>query len=333
MAEKIDFVLAWVNGNDPAWQKERNKYGSHCEGDNRDIRFRDWNNLQFWFRAVEKFASWCGTVHFVTWGHLPPWLNLEHPRLNIVRHEDYLPEEYLPTFSSHTIELNLHRIRNLAERFVYFNDDTFITRAVSPEDFFKQSLPRDSAVIMPIIGTFRNSTAGIEANNMEIINTVFNKNKVIRKNPFKWFNLLYGKHLFSTLCCMPYKRFAGFYVPHLPNAYLKKTFYQLWEQEGAVLHRTSLHKFRESRGVNQSLIRYWQLVSGNFIPRSTAVGRCFSLTNHNEDAVEAISTSKYQLICINDNDCEPIIDFEREKTLINRAFEKILPEKSSFELK
>lgn len=332
MSQKIDFVLAWVDGNDPAWLEERRKYAPYNPGDNREIRFRNWDNLHFWFRAVEKYAPWVNMVHLVTWGHLPPWLNIEHPRLNIVRHEDYLPEEYRPTFSSHTIELNLHRIKNLADRFVYFNDDTFITRETRPEDFFKQGLPRDSAVIMPVIGTFRNSTACIEANNMEIINTVFNKNKVLSKNILKWFNPLYRKHLFSTLCCMPYRRFAGFYVPHLPNAYLKETFEQLWEREEDVLYRTSLQKFREARGVNQSLVRYWQLVNGNFIPRSTGAGRCFSLTNYNDHAAEAIRGKKYQLICINDNDLEPIIDFEREKELLKSAFAINLPDRSSFEL-
>ena len=27
------------------------------------------------------------------------------------KHEDYIPKQYLPTFSSHPIELNMHRIR------------------------------------------------------------------------------------------------------------------------------------------------------------------------------------------------------------------------------
>ncbi len=34
-------------------------------------------------------------------------------------------EEYLPVFNSQTIETVLHRVPNLAEYFVYFNDDFF----------------------------------------------------------------------------------------------------------------------------------------------------------------------------------------------------------------
>ena len=83
------------------------------------------DNLQYWFRGVGKFAPWVNRIHFITYGHLPPWLNVDHPKINIVRHTDYIPKKYLPTFNSHVIELNIHRIEGLANCFVYFNDDTF----------------------------------------------------------------------------------------------------------------------------------------------------------------------------------------------------------------
>ena len=123
----IDFVVTWVDGNDPIWQAEKAKYSPNKNADNRNVRFRDWDNMQYWFRAVEKFAPWVNKIHFVTYGHLPKWLNTDNPKLNIVKHSDFIPKEYLPTFSSHSIELNLHRIEGLAERFVYFNDDMFLT--------------------------------------------------------------------------------------------------------------------------------------------------------------------------------------------------------------
>ena len=128
----IDFVIPWVDGSDPAWQKERDakaaQLGSMERCDNRGERYRDWDNLKYWFRGVEKFAPWVHKIYFVTWGHLPEWLDVQHPKLVIVRHEDYIPKEYLPTFNSHTIEWNLHRIHGLSENFVYFNDDIFLLR-------------------------------------------------------------------------------------------------------------------------------------------------------------------------------------------------------------
>jgi hypothetical protein len=328
----IDFVIAWVDGNDPTWQDAKNKYIANTVGDNRVNRFRDWDNLQYWFRGVERFAPWFNRIYFITWGHLPYWLNTEHPKLQIVNHKDYIHPIYLPTFNSHTIELNLHRIEQLSNQFVYFNDDTFIIKDMKLSDFFIKGLPCDSAIIIPYISSFRNSIGGIVSNNMEIINTVFDKNKVIRANIFKWINLKYKKHLISTFLSMSYKHFTGFLNPHLPNSYLKDTFNEVWDSEYEVLHQTCLRKIRDKRDVNQWLIRYWQLVTGKFVPRQVPIGRYYSLKNNNIKIASAICNQEYKMVCINDDNKEPIINFEKEKMLLNTAFEKILPEKSSFEL-
>lgn len=144
--DKIDFVLPWVDGSDSAWIKQRNEYLGIKNDQTQDSRFRDWENLQYWFRGVEKFAPWVNHIYFVTWGHIPSWLNTDHPKLTVVKHEDYIPKQYLPTFSSHPIELNMHRIRGLSEQFVYFNDDTFIINKMEPEDFFRNGLPRDYCI-------------------------------------------------------------------------------------------------------------------------------------------------------------------------------------------
>ena len=77
MAE-IDLVCPWVDGNDPAWQQERQRYASP-EMQSGVVMFRDWDLMRYWFRGVEKALPWIRTVHFVTWGHLPPWLNTAHP--------------------------------------------------------------------------------------------------------------------------------------------------------------------------------------------------------------------------------------------------------------
>ena len=51
---KIDFVLAWVDGADKEWLAERRKYNPAKGADNSAARYRDWENLQYWFRGVEK---------------------------------------------------------------------------------------------------------------------------------------------------------------------------------------------------------------------------------------------------------------------------------------
>ena len=104
--EKVDFVILWVDGNDPEWQASKAKYTADKGQDASANRYREWENLKYWFRGVEKFAPWVNNVYFVTCGHYPEWLNLEHPKLRFVRHEDFIPKECLPTFSSRPIDMN-----------------------------------------------------------------------------------------------------------------------------------------------------------------------------------------------------------------------------------
>ena len=65
-SDSIDFVIPWVNGNDPEWIKEKSNFEKQSEGDRRDIRFRDWDNLRYWFRAVEAYAPWVNSCLLYT---------------------------------------------------------------------------------------------------------------------------------------------------------------------------------------------------------------------------------------------------------------------------
>ena len=104
MKDKIDIVIPWVDGNDIKWQNEKNKYKQKKDEKlNNSSRFRDWDNLQYIFRGIEKFMPWVNNIFFITWGHLPKWLNVDNPKLKIINHKDYIPSKYLPTFNSHTI--------------------------------------------------------------------------------------------------------------------------------------------------------------------------------------------------------------------------------------
>ena len=332
--EKIDFVIIWVDGNDPEWQKEKNKYSANPNSDNRIIRYRDWGLLKYWFRGVEKFAPWVNKIHFVTWGHLPEWLDTTNPKLNIVNHKDFIPEEYLPTFSSHTIELNLHRIKGLSEKFVYLNDDTFLISNANKEYFFKNGKPTDNSSLNVHCMKKSMIIQNICNNDVAIINEHFNMKESIKKNKTKWFNLKNGKELLRTLALIKCPRFPGFYQPHLPNSYLKSTFKEVWKKEYEVLNQTCLNKFRSSTDVNQWVFREWQLASGNFEIRNSKYGETFYIDRDGleikKDIIKCIKNQKRKLISINDGDMSEK-DFKQTTTDIISAFEYILPEKCSFE--
>jgi len=103
-------------------------------------RYRDNQELRYSLRSLWKFAPWIRKVFLVTNGQVPNWLNLEHPRIEVISHHDIFPNSsHLPTFSSPAIEAHLHRIPGLARRFIYFNDDVLLGAPVFPDDFLTKS--------------------------------------------------------------------------------------------------------------------------------------------------------------------------------------------------
>ena len=332
--DKIDFVLIWVDGSDPKWIEEKSRYSGNSYTDSRIQRYRDWDNLMYWFRGVENFAPWVNKIHFVTWGHFPKWLNLKHPKLNVVRHSDYIPEKYLPTFSANPIELNLHRIPGLSENFVFFNDDMFIIAPAKQEVFFKNNLPCDSAVLNAHCPPPPpHEVQHIAFNDVSLINKYFDIKKVIKENPSQWFNLKYGTKLLRTLALLPCPRFPGMWQHHLPSSFNKATFGELWKLEYDELDETCTHRFRHILDYNQWLFREWQIAKGKFYPRRANVGKSFVLEGVDDvrDVCEYIVKQKGKMICINDGEMTAS-EFEINKNLIRKAFGRILPVKSQFEL-
>lgn len=328
---KIDFVILWVDGSDPLWLKEKQQYSPVKEDYSSSAnRFRDWDNLQFLFRGIEKFAPFVRNVFFITWGHLPKWMNTNHPKLKIINHKDYIPERFLPTFNSNTIELNLHRLNELSNQFVLLNDDTFLLRPTKESDFFINGVPRDEFALNPVIPMgekFR--IAHTNVNNVGIINQHFNKKECFKKYRNKYINRLYGKDNIRTMLLKPWDCFLGFKNHHLPISHLKSTFSHLWEIEETALDATCVNKFRGYNDLNHWLMRYWNLCTGNFIPRSSSFGKYFNITNQNEKIIQYITEQKGSVICINDMSTD--IDYVRIKKELINAFSVILPDKSKFE--
>lgn len=338
----IDVVLTWVDGNDPVWLSEKAKYdgtinsltastdstSSLDQTAGGAVRFRDWDNLRYIFRGIEKFMSWVRTVHFVTWGHLPTWLNTDAEKLHIVKHSDFIPEQYLPTFNSSAIEVNIFRIPGLAEQYINFNDDMFVIGETKAEDFFKDGKPRDSAVISPP-PCFRDIICNVEINNFGIINDYFMVEDT-KKNRSLWYTPIYGSKLLRTMLFSRFHTILGLFEPHIPYSYLKSTAQEVWEKEEAVLDQTSRNKFRTRDDVSEWLFRHWQIMTGNFVPRSLSFGKLFDLSDNNKEALMTFrEPGKQKVICLNDT--IHVKDFERVKKEINEALDKLLPEKSGFE--
>ena len=331
----IDFVLAWVDGSDPVWQDRKKAFRGKDSTDDLPERYRDWGLLRYWFRGVDRYAPWVRKVFLICDQEPPKWLRKDCPKLQIIRHEDYLPAEYRPAYSSHPIELNIHRIGDLSEHFVYFNDDMFLLRPVTEDLFFHNGLPRDAALLNPIPTTdLRKREDGriftVPLNNAEYLNRDYDFRSCIKGNRLKWLSPLYGKRLIRNMIFLSWPRFVGFEEPHIPQSFLKSAFEKAWEQDADILNETSLHQLRDDRDVNQWLIRGRQLAEGCVVPRSVRTGRMFDLDRESEEAVRAIREQKSRMICLNDGPMEQE-QFLRTREALWQAFQEILPTPSRFE--
>ena len=295
--ERIDFVLMWVDGSDKEWIALKRKYESSAVDiprydfdANADCRYRDYGLLKYWFRSVERFAPWVNRVYFVTSGQKP-------------------------TFQANTIELNLHRIADLSEQFVLFNDDLFLLRPVKPEFFFKNGWP----VICCDLGIPRwigsSNISRIILNNNWILKSSLNVERLVWKNVWKFTDLRalgFARAMKNLLSFAVNRTLLVGTFGHLTHSHLKSTLEEIWYRQPKIMERTSQSRFRTDDCVNQWLISAWDMVSGRFYPANEKRrGRFVMFDTENIDR----SCQNLEL-CVQK---------------VAAAFGELLPEKSSFE--
>lgn len=328
----IDFVITWVDMNDPKWQAKFLKYSCNKNNSKNGVskaRFRDNGFLKYWFRGVDKFAPWVRKIHFVTDGQKPEWLDESNPKINLVNHEDFIPSQFLPTYNSAVIERYIHKIPGLAEHFVYFNDDFYIIDNIKKERFFQNGLPCDIAVF-DYNPSWSQWYRRIK-NNIILINRNFNKKEVMALYHNKWFDKSYGIKARWNYLLKFYDKFITLRTPHNAQPYLKSTFYDVWAATEKELTETSFNRFRSISDYTPELFRTWQICQGNFTPYNTYNDtKMFPLMIRAKQAIQAIYNQSYTLICLNDN--VHIHNYDLVMNNIQKAFQHILPEKSSFEI-
>ncbi len=332
MSTEIDFVVTWVDGSDPEWRKEKACYSPKGIADDNEVRYRDWDIFRYWFRGVEKFALWVRKIHFVTWGHLPSWLDTSNPKLHIVNHKDYLPKDILPTYNSTVLELYLHKIPDLAEKFVYFNDDMMITKPMKPEDFFIGGKPCDMLAFQPVVANPKNPTMTHHyINTSLVLCKYFDKRKNVIENPGNYFKIGYPPlYFFYNMLELGFPLYTGFYTVHGPSPFCKRTFETVWEKESELLKSASCNRFRSDTDIPPNVFREWQKLSGDFVPKNVQkFFKYYELGRNEEELFKDIRKQTKKVICINDGEFKG--NAEELKCRLHRAFEAILPEKSSFE--
>lgn len=142
----IDAVITWVDGAELAHYEKRTLFMSAAErplhgNATNPHRWVDSDELSYCLRAIELNAPWIRRVWIITDDQQPSLTQLSpdfRAKISVVDHREIFAdyEDVLPTFNSISIETMLWRINGLAEKFLYFNDDVFVTTPVEPDDFF-----------------------------------------------------------------------------------------------------------------------------------------------------------------------------------------------------
>lgn len=146
---RIDAVITWVDGLDPLHLAKRGHYQPQAKRNANAINPHRWacnNELSYCLRSIANHAPWIGRIWIITDAQTPDLLQLPDElvaRITIVDHLTLFAghESALPTFNSLAIETLLWRIPGLAEHFVYFNDDVFLTGPLAPGDVFQGDAP------------------------------------------------------------------------------------------------------------------------------------------------------------------------------------------------
>jgi len=225
----VDIVYTWVNHSDPDWKilyrkaLSEEKYIEPLHPSIQDIaRFWNRNELFYSIKSVVKYAPWVRNIYIVTNCTLPNWTK-EYDNISKVAHEEIFTDpRMLPIFNSRAIEANLHRIPGLSEKFIYFNDDFFLSKPVSKKDFYTEDgkvhiFP--SKHFMP-----------------------YDKKKNLRP-------IDYGALNACRLIIKDFNFRPKFKLHHSPYVLRKSILFEIEEKYKLLLANTSSHRFRDNTDI------------------------------------------------------------------------------------
>lgn len=326
---KIDFVILWVNGSDKNWLYKKNKYlakyNNYYHGGSSSERYRDYDTLLFLFRSIDNYAKWVNKIYLVTDHQVPVWLK-NNKKVKIIFHDQIIKKQYLPVFNSSVIEMNIYKIPQLSENFVYFNDDMILNKRLRPSDFFLKGKPRDFRIYTSITPT--EDFDHILINNGILLNSfiagTWPKSK---RGIINWKN---GFNQLRTVLVLPQlikSGIPGYLEPHGPLSFNKSIFLKaekIWKKE---LKKNNLHRFRELNDITIWLIRHLQLELGEFYPRNPLFNRFYTL-DQSEKIIKDLRKNISCSICINDKNID---DYDEKIAKIKNELYLKFPNKSQFE--
>ena len=140
--EKIDIVIPYVDNNDDLWKKI---FIDYCVKNNlkekivdmKTDRYEDIGLINYQLKLINKHCKWVNKIFLLLMNREQAPKDLPS-NVKIVYHGAFIPQQYLPTFNSTTIEMFLWNIKDLGEYFIYANDDMLPFKELKPSDFFSE---------------------------------------------------------------------------------------------------------------------------------------------------------------------------------------------------
>lgn len=309
----IDLIYLWADGKDPVWLAKKNKFLGKEVNTNTDAttkaRTADNEELRFSLRSVEKYAPWVRKIYLVTDEQTPYWLDLKHPKIQLIDIREILPPEALPCYNSVVIEYFFYKTPGLSEHFIYANDDMFINKPLTPNDFF---MPDGR----PIVRLKRNFAGKY--------NYLIKKSLGIPQN-------MYRKTLHNAAKLVEDK--YGVYYSGIPHhnidAYLKSDYEHVVEYEFAdsILPTVTNH-IRTEHDIQRIIFLYYLLAIKHgklsYVTRNTSC----QIRLNKPNFMRFIKRYNPTFFCLNDGRRASDSDRERIKPFLQQLF----PQKSSFEL-
>lgn len=340
--EPIDIVIPWVDDTDPVWKKDRDFYVKQKGLEKRKLvkYFRDWDTLKYVFRGIEKFMPWVRHIHFVTYGHLPEWLDTTNPKIKIQKHKDFFGKEAaFPVFNASAIEMNLKNIPGLAEKFIYFNDDTLVCKPVTPERFYKGNLPVDHLVLdIPRGGwlydkiRIKDPYSYLCRKNVSLLNSHFPLKELKKRRPELFFDSSYLKgDILRNRILSLVGEYKWIKVNHHPQAFLLSNLWKCYELFKEEMDQTSKSRFSSFGDINQYIYREYALMTGQFIPHFFNDSFCIVLSSAKNYEKEREELFKNTFVCVNDSPFLPSEEYPALKERVDADLQSLFPDKSSFE--
>ena len=291
----MDIVITYVDGNDPVWKQDYEKYTNVPI---MQKRFRDWGTLKYLLRGIEVNMPFIRNVYLVVShpSQVPQWADPEH--LKIVLHKDIIPDHLLPPFNSTPIEMHLHRIAGLDEEYLDFNDDLFAVMPCSREDFFRDGK-----------GVLGFSTHWFAAGMYKKI--CRNSDALARE-------------------ASGMKRSCSFMRPqHICTPMLRSQCHELYDKHQQQI-LNSLTRTRSAINVTQYTYLNYQYYKGLMIRERISAKHCSAALMSPEKLASHILRPERKMLCIND---VRLSDnrYEELRSVVHESFEKLFPSKSRFE--